>query len=227
MIANNLVALVRPVWSLLLVDQSPAAIWIVNPDNDVYGNVVAGSSHYGIWYRALEAPDGVSGQAQADENVAQCPNFTPLALFYGNVAHSVGRNGLKLSDYFPAVGGATCDEDTIGEPATFGDFVAWKTSRFGIWGEFLVDVSFDNVRLVDHGIAGIEFLYINGKGTHFATSFISNSLFVGEVRCGAVWFCSLLELTDSIRFDSIRFNSVSMAARHVDSDRLSPHAQRE
>lgn len=43
-IANNLVAVVRPVWSLLLVDQSPAAYWIVNPDNDVYNNVAAGSS---------------------------------------------------------------------------------------------------------------------------------------------------------------------------------------
>ena len=29
----------RPVWSLLLVDQSPAAFWMVNPDNIVRGNV--------------------------------------------------------------------------------------------------------------------------------------------------------------------------------------------
>ena len=181
-IAHNLVAVVRPIWSLLLVDQSPAAIWIVNPDNDVYGNVVAGSSHYGIWYRSLEAPDGVSGQEKADENIKQCPNFTPLALFYGNVAHSVGRNGLKVSDYFPAIGGASCDDNTMAQPAVFGDFVAYKTARFGVWGEFLVDVSFDNVRLADHGIAGIEFLYINGKGTHFATSYISNSLFVGKTQ---------------------------------------------
>lgn len=43
-IARNLVAVVRPVWSLLLVDQSPAAYWIVNPDNDVYENVAACSS---------------------------------------------------------------------------------------------------------------------------------------------------------------------------------------
>ena len=181
-IAYNLVAVVRPVWSLLLVDQSPAAIWIVNPDNDCYGNAVAGSTHYGIWYRALKAPDGVSGQAQADGNIAQCPNFTPLGRFDGNVVHSVGRNGLKLSDYFPAVGGATCTTNTASIATKFEDFVAWKCGRFGIWGEFLVDVSFDNVRIVDHGVAGIEFLYMNGKGTHFATSYISNSLFIGETR---------------------------------------------
>ena len=35
-LSYNLVALVRPIWSLLLVDQSPACYWIVNPDNDVY-----------------------------------------------------------------------------------------------------------------------------------------------------------------------------------------------
>jgi hypothetical protein len=61
-IENNLVVVVRPVWSLLTVDQSPAAFWIVNPNNIVRGNVVAGSSHYGFWYRSLEHPDGVSGQ---------------------------------------------------------------------------------------------------------------------------------------------------------------------
>ena len=34
-IAHNLVCIVRPIWSLLAVDQSPAAFWIVNPDNSV------------------------------------------------------------------------------------------------------------------------------------------------------------------------------------------------
>jgi len=48
-IRHNLVSLVRPIWSLLMVDQSPAAFWIVNPTNDVYGNVAAGSSHHGFW----------------------------------------------------------------------------------------------------------------------------------------------------------------------------------
>ena len=104
----------------------------------------------------------------------------PLARFDGNVVHSVGRNGLKLSDYFPAVGGDTCTTETTSIATKFDDFVAWKCRRFGIWGEFLVDVSFDNVRIADHGVAGIEFLYMNGKGTHFAMSYISNSLFVGE-----------------------------------------------
>jgi hypothetical protein len=179
-IAYNLVCIVRPIWSLLAVDQSPAAFWIVNPDNDVYGNVAAGASHYGFWYRNLEAPDGISGMLALDEGESICPNFTPLAKFYGNVAHSTGRHGLKVSDYFPAVGGASCPDKTFGEPAVFGDFVSYKNGRFGIWGEFLVDVHFSDLRILEHGIGGIEFLYINGKGTMFATSHVNNSLFVGR-----------------------------------------------
>ena len=158
-IAHNLVAVVRPIWSLLAVDQSPAAFWIVNPDNDVYGNVAAGSSHYGFWYRNLEAPDGISGMIKLDEGEQLCPNFTPLGRFDGNVAHSTGRHGLKISDYFPARDGASCPDATTGETAVFGDFVSYKNGRFGIWGEFLVDVSFSDVRILEHGIGGIEFLY--------------------------------------------------------------------
>ena len=41
---NNVVALVRPVLSLLLVDQSPACYWIVHPYTHMIGNVAAGSS---------------------------------------------------------------------------------------------------------------------------------------------------------------------------------------
>ncbi|KAJ1462285.1 hypothetical protein M885DRAFT_431552, partial [Pelagophyceae sp. CCMP2097] len=179
-LAHNLVAVVRPIGSLLLVDQSPAAYWIVNPDNDVYNNIAAGSSHYGFWYRALEHPDGVSGQRHRDMNILSCPMYTPLGLFYGNVAHSTRRHGLKVSDYFPAVGGADCATDTFGSPATFADFVGYNNGRFGVWGEFLVDVNFDGLRILNPGIGGIEFLYVNGRGSEFAKSRITRSLFVGR-----------------------------------------------
>ena len=66
------------------MDQSPAALWIVNPDNVVRGNSVS-SSHYGYWYRALPKPDGVTGQEQGDDGVSICPNKTPLGVFEDNV----------------------------------------------------------------------------------------------------------------------------------------------
>ena len=169
-----------PIWSLLLVDQSPACYWIVNPDNDVYGNVAAASSHYGFWYRQLEKPDGISGQSAAEQNAKQFPIYTPLARMEGNVAHSTKRHGLKVSDYFPTVGGAS--SNTFGEPATFRDFLGWNNGRFGVWGEFLADVNFDGLRVLNPGIAGLEFLYMNGRGTEFAKSTISNTYFVGRTR---------------------------------------------
>ena len=98
----------------------------------------------------------------------------------GNVAHSTKRHGLKVSDYFPTVGGAS--SNTFGEPATFRDFLGWNNGRFGVWGEFLVDVNFDGLRVLNPGIAGLEFLYMNGRGTEFAKSTISNTYFVGRTR---------------------------------------------
>ena len=179
-ISYNLVALVRPIWSLLLVDQSPACFWIVNPDNDVYNNVAAASSHYGFWYRQLTEPDGISGQSASETNSKQFPIYTSLAIMSGNVAHSTKRHGLKVSDYFPTINGA--NEATFSSPATFRDFVGYNNGRFGVWGEFLIDVSFDGLRILNPGIAGLEFLYMNGRGSEFAKSTISNSYMVGRTR---------------------------------------------
>ena len=98
-IERNVVMVVRPVWSLLTVDQSPACFWIVNPWNYVRNNIAAGSSHYGFWYRALEHPDGVSGQENRDDGIVTCPNRSPLLQFEGNIAHSTGKFGLKVTQY--------------------------------------------------------------------------------------------------------------------------------
>jgi len=116
-ISYNLVGLVRPAWSLLLVDQSPACFWIVNPDNKLVGNRAAGSSHYGFWYRALEHPDGQGGQHLKETFTKMCPSMTPLLEFRNNVAHSTGRHGLKMSDYFPTKCGGGADGHCGGERA--------------------------------------------------------------------------------------------------------------
>ena len=34
------------------------------------------------------------------------------------MAHSVGKYGMKVSQYFPSVGGATCTNPTTSTPAT-------------------------------------------------------------------------------------------------------------
>ena len=47
---NNLGILVRPAFSLLAVDQSPAVFWITNPDNTFIRNHAVGAGGNGFWY---------------------------------------------------------------------------------------------------------------------------------------------------------------------------------
>jgi hypothetical protein len=177
-IEHTAVIVTRPVWSLLLVDQSPAAFWIVNPDN-IVRDCAATSSHYGFWYRALEKPDGISGQEAADDKQSVCPQKTPLGVFENNVAHSVGKYGMKVSQYFPAIGGATCTSPTLSTPAIFRKFTVYKALFFGIWGENWVDLHFDGLKFADYGMAGIEPMSTNGLLAQFARTNLTNSLFVG------------------------------------------------
>ena len=195
-IANNLVAVVRPVWSLLAVDQSPAAYWIVNPDNDVYGNVAAGSSHYGFWYRNLLHPDGISGQDVADNFQRICPQFTPLGIFEDNVAHSTGKHGLKLSDYTPTVNGASCTPNDVPHGSTFKRFTSFKNGHYGVWAQFLVGVNFDDFKIADHKIAAFEAAWMNGAGAEFGMSYLRNWLMVGRTKGPKVRMGPDIPLTD-------------------------------
>lgn len=43
-------------------------------------------------------------------------------------------------------------------------------------------MSFDKLRILNPGIGGLEFLYMNGRGAEFARSRITNSLFVGRTN---------------------------------------------
>ena len=78
------------------------------------------------------------------------------------------------------VGGYHCPADALPSPAAFRGFTAFKTRQMGLWGEMLVDVHFDGFKLADHHKAGMEFKYLNGRDSHFATTHITNALFVGS-----------------------------------------------
>jgi hypothetical protein len=155
-IRHNLVSVVRPIWSLLAVDQSPACFWLANPTNDLHGNVCGGSSHFGFWLRALDRPDGRSGLGISDDGDLRCPNWAKLGKFEDNVAHSTGQHGFKVSNYFPVVDGYMCPTDPLPLPTTFRNLTAFKNKHVGVWGELLVDVSFKNLRLADQLKAGFE-----------------------------------------------------------------------
>ena len=132
-------------------------------------------------YRPLDRPDGISGQVIADDDLIRCPNWAELGIFEDNVAHSTGVHGLKISNYFPVIDGYLCPiYDALPSPATFKNFTSFKNRHMGVWGEMMVDVNFDSIKTAEHYKAGMEFKYMNGRDSHFATSMITNALFVGN-----------------------------------------------
>lgn len=50
LIEDNLILDVRRSWSLLNTDQTPASIWLTNPDNILRRNHAGGSDRYSYWY---------------------------------------------------------------------------------------------------------------------------------------------------------------------------------
>jgi len=47
---KNLIMKTKRSWSLLNTDQTPACIWITNPDNNFVENHCGGSDRYAYWY---------------------------------------------------------------------------------------------------------------------------------------------------------------------------------
>ena len=95
-IEDNLILDVRRSWSLLNTDQTPASIWLTNPDNILKGNHAGGSDRYSYWYDLQTTAIGPS----FDPNV--CPENQKLGEFENNVAHSNGRYGLRIfHNHFP------------------------------------------------------------------------------------------------------------------------------
>ena len=119
--------------------------------------------------------------------------WTPLDTFADNVAHATGKFGLKITQYFPSVNGYNCGRSPgssptskapplVSSPAVFQRFTSFSSNFFGVWGENVVDVHFEGLQILDHGVAAVEFMYWNGLHALFAKSEIRDSLFVGQTR---------------------------------------------
>ena len=65
---------------------------------------------------------------------SRCPNYSELGDVRDNTAHSTGRHGMKVSNFFPLKGGYMCPNNAISEPAKFRNFTAFKNRHMGIWG---------------------------------------------------------------------------------------------
>jgi hypothetical protein len=163
LIENNLIVDVRRSWSLLNTDQTPASIWITNPDNIIRGNHAAGSDRYSYWYDTQKTAIGPS----FDENI--CPENTKLGEFSNNVAHSNGRYGLRIFHNLiprthpcePMVYNSTDPNNPYPDNppiiANFYNLTSYKNSRNGAIAERVGAVQFHNFKTADNILAGIEF----------------------------------------------------------------------
>jgi hypothetical protein len=159
---NNLAILTKKSWSLLNSDQSPASFWITNPDNIFRGNHAAGSDNYGFWFDTKPNPTGPS----FDPNI--CPENNPLGEFSNNVAHSNGRYGLrifhKLKPRTYPCSDLIYDKTNVADPywqnpsvpAVFQNFTSFKNRRNGAIALDIGHVRFENFKVSDNLLAGIE-----------------------------------------------------------------------
>lgn len=140
-------------WSLLNTDQTPAAFWITHPDNIFRRNHAAGSDRYGFWFDTQTHSMGPSFSLDI------CPENSRLGEFTDNVAHSVGRYGLRIFHNlnpreFPC---QAISDDNPTVPAYFDNFFGYRCGRNGIIASFVGDVKIRNATVVDNILAGIEF----------------------------------------------------------------------
>jgi hypothetical protein len=105
--------------------------------------------------------------ANANENI--CPINEKLGKFDDNVAHSNGRYGLRIFHGLvprtypcsPIVYDPTNTTDPYHKnpliTSNFNRLVAWKNKRNGAIAETVADVRFNDFKVADNLLAGIEF----------------------------------------------------------------------
>ncbi len=164
---NNLAVLTQRSWSLLNTDQSPASFWITHPDNIFRGNHAAGSTNYGFWFDTKPNSMGPS----FDPNI--CPENSPLGEFTNNVAHSNGKYGLRIfHNLIPRTypcSPIVIDETNTTDPywrnplitARFVNFTGYKNQRNGAIAEKVGDVRWENFKVADNLLAGLEFSLVS------------------------------------------------------------------
>ena len=93
-ISYNLGLYTKTSLSLLDTDTTPATFWITNPSNYIRHNSAAGSDRYGFWFDLQEHPTGPSATTTI------CPPGMPLGAFDNNTAHTNGRYGLRIFNFW-------------------------------------------------------------------------------------------------------------------------------
>ncbi len=163
-IIKNLVISTRASNSLLNTDQSPACFWITHPDNIFIDNVCAGSQRYGFWFDMQKTATGPS------KSDSICPLGERLGQFEGNVAHSVGRYGLRIfHEHTPRTNPCKAFKSSVAEDLTktsaqmeaeafadnepieavYSNFLGYKCGRTALITEITGFTSFVNFKAAD------------------------------------------------------------------------------
>lgn len=80
-------------------NQSPSSFWITNPNNEMIGNVCAGTVGTGFWFAFPDSPAGLSATEPYFTQQQIVPNREPLDEFTDNVCHGA-RSGFDVNDGF-------------------------------------------------------------------------------------------------------------------------------
>lgn len=172
--------------NLLPSDTQPATFWITNPDNELIGNVSAGSVGEGFWFALPQHPLALDSYL-----TSVWPRQTPLGTFKNNVAHSDEDTGLLVDNgpnpdnyvdgfyYQPVKHPGSGSSAPV--TANFQNFTAYKESSHGVW-----------MRGYGLNLTG-AILADNANGAAFAgnNGMLENSLVIGQTANG-----SLLTLPD-------------------------------
>ncbi|ROT65416.1 putative fibrocystin-L [Penaeus vannamei] len=153
-IQYNLAVYTRSSSSLLNVDITPSAYWVVHPNNIVRHNAAAGGTHFGYWYRLERHPSGPS----ATNSI--CQNNAPIGEFTNNTAHSMGWYGLwvfSMDGYFPKSN--ECWGSNL--VAKWDGFTTWRNER-GAEIVFGGQLQFHNFVALDNEFSGIEMVKMDG-----------------------------------------------------------------
>lgn len=192
----NLAVFVRTSSSLLNEDITPAAFWATNPNNTYLHNAVAGSTHFGWWYRLLNNPDGPSF------TTSYCPRKIPFGMFFNNSVHSTGRFGLWIFPmYAPTISGACSDSRP--SVAVFNNFVSWSNDKGAEFVE-AASVQFRNFTIWDHyseGIATKTMVGYQAPNSLYANTFYNEN--TGTVVADSIIIGNSLGGTQSYTIDGI------------------------
>ena len=170
LIEHNLVVNTRASHSLLDTDTSPACYWLTHPDNILRDNHAAGCEKYGFWYDLQTHSTGPS----KSNNI--CPTRSKLGEFQGNVAHTVGRYGLRIfHDHIPRENPCTGGAEV---PAVYEDFTGYMNNRSGVMGLRLGAVVLKDIKVADNKNSGIQFDHVVTSDPE--ANYLENALVVGS-----------------------------------------------